>query len=935
MKASITVIRAILNKTRKLILINKKKNRFFVTFIWLSLLFPFSTKSQNLDQQTIQRLMSLPYEQQALIESQYGINIEDLSSISDTNDNSIRSLSEVGRRGSILERPTSMKPEILEKLENRISEFYILNENTPIFERDYESLMSLPLFGSYLFENEVSTYAPIDNLPVPNTYQLGAGDSISLFLYGNENISTTLPISREGNINFPRVGSISIAGLTFSEAKSLIEKRIMDQFIGTTVEVSMGDLKSINVIVAGEIKVPGLYSVSSLATVTQMLFTAGGISEIGSLRNIEIKRNGKKISSFDSYDILVNGDSSQDIRLQNGDTVLVNMLKNVAVIDGEVRRPGKYEFKDGDTIADLLHLSGGINNKAYSKKVTLERFNQLSQLPEIINVNLTKDNEKLIKLIDGDILRVASSSNRKNNVVTLKGAFVRPGNYGWYDGQRFSDVIDDIATDVSENADLSTALIIRRLDGNENKIKVLSFDPLIAKNKPNGDDDPVLSNMDEIIILEQASNFFMDQFSDEQNQRADDIKDNNEKDNEVEGQSGVDTEIPDNDTETSSLDAQAPAEIIFPLDNSSRKTIISEIVSKLKMQADNELLASVVSIDGAVKDPGDYPLAEGDNVYDLIKLAGGLKFDAYSEMAEIRRMNNSKGNKTEIEFLTVNLNNEIDANNPIKTILKERDHLRVNAIKDWALENTMEIIGEVNYPGTYMIKPGEKLSSVLKRAGGLTSESFPEGAILTRESVRIKEEEQLNSLANSIRKDIAAKTMTREVVEQSLDSGLTESAINAILEIEAIGRLIIDLPSIIRGNDSSDLVVMNGDSLTIPKYDDVITVVGQVRRPGSFVRQESLTINDYIDLAAGLTQRADKSAIYIIKPNGSIQNNIALREKLLEFNSINGEVMAGDTIVVPIKSTYQTPLNYYSTVTQAIIQSLTSIFAIDALLGGN
>lgn len=915
--------------------INKKKNRFFATFIWLSLLFPFSMKSQNLDQQTIQRLMSLPYEQQAQIESQYGINIEDLSSISDTNDNGIRSLSEVGRRGSILERPTSMKPEILEKLENRISEFYILNENTPIFERDYESLMSLPLFGSYLFENEVSTYAPVDNLPVPNTYQLGAGDSISLFLYGNENISTTLPISREGNINFPRVGSISIAGLTFSEAKSLIEKRIMDQFIGTTVEISMGDLKSINVMVAGEIKVPGLYSVSSLATVTQMLFTAGGISEIGSLRNIEIKRNGKKISSFDSYDILVSGDSSKDIRLQNGDTVLVNILKNVAVIDGEVRRPGKYEFNDGDTIADLLHLSGGINNKAYSKKVTLERFNQLSQLPEIINVNLTMDNERSIKLIDGDILRVASSSNRKNNVVTLKGAFVRPGNYGWYDGQRFSDVIDDIATDVSENADLSTALIIRRLDGNENKIKVMSFDPLVAENKPNGDDDPVLSNMDEIIILEQASNFYMEQFSDEQNRKADDIKDNNEKDNEVEGQSGVDTEIPDNDTEPSSLDTQSPDENIFTLDNSSRKRIISEIVSKLKMQADNELLATVVSIDGAVKDPGDYPLAEGDNVYDLIKLAGGLKFDAYSEMAEIRRMNNSKGNKTEIEFLTVNLNNEIDANNPIKTILKERDHLRINAIKDWALENTMEIIGEVNYPGTYMIKPGEKLSSVLKRAGGLTSESFPEGAILTRESVRIKEEEQLDSLANSIRKDIAAKTMTREVVEQSLDSGLTESAINAILEIEAIGRLIIDLPSIIRGNDSSDLVVMNGDSLNIPKYDDVITVVGQVRRPGSFVRQESLTINDYIDLAAGLTQRADKSAIYIIKPNGSIQNNIALREKLLEFNSINGEVMAGDTIVIPIKSTYQTPLNYYSTVTQAIIQSLTSIFAIDALLGGN
>ena len=218
------------------------------------------------------------------------------------------------------------------------------------------------------------------------------------------------------------------------------------------------------------------------------------------------------------------------------------------------------------------------------------------------------------------------------------------------------------------------------------------------------------------------------------------------------------------------------------------------------------------------------------------------------------------------------------------------------------LENTIEILGEVNYPGKYMTRPGEKLSSVIRRAGGITNEGFAEGAILTRESVKVKEKEQLESLANSIRKDIAAKTMTREVVEQPLDSGQTNSAINAILEIEAVGRLVIDLPAIISGNNSSDIVVMNGDQLTVPKYNDVVTVVGQVRRPGSFVRQESLSMNDYIELAAGLTQRADKSAIYIIKPNGSIQNSLHTSKKLLEFSTLSNEVMAGDTIVIPIKS---------------------------------
>ena len=902
-------------------------------------LIPTISNQQMLSPQMLEQLKSLPMEQQELIGQQYGIDIELLRENSTNTNNPISSSQNIGKNAEIINRNDFIDRNKLNKIEQVINEVSRIRRDKPVMERSYEELMRLPIYGSFLFEDDTSTFAPVDSLPVPDGYRLGAGDTLSIFLYGNDNITIELPISRVGDVNFPRLGSISIGGMTFSEAKSLIENRVSTQLIGTTAEVSMGDLKSINVLMVGEVKIPGLYSVSSLASVMQMLFISGGVNEIGSLRDIDIKRDGKIINKFDAYEILLNGNSSQDIRMRNGDTILVNILKNTVVVDGEIRRPGKYEFIEGNTIDDLINLAGGLTNKASVTRVTLERFNQENQQPDMINIDLTKGTDKKINLMDGDILRINPLSNRQNNRIFLRGAFVNNGAYGWKEGMRFSDVLDDIEVDLEENADLNRALILRKISYSSPKIKVLGFNPIEATHSPQSDYDPVLEDLDEIIILDVPTDLnilIQSEIEETSSSPPSSDETQNEIDtNEIENLSS------DENLDNNSLADDNPITFAQSLGEENptkyqilnqRTNIIKKIVMKLKSQSDYDYPAQIISITGAVKNPGEYPFIAGDTVRDLIKLAGGLNVDAFLEKAEIRRIDNNQSFQPDIRFLSVNLNEEFISN---RMKLKNRDHLRVNSKKDWSASNSIQITGEVLYPGEYIIKPGEKLSSVLNRAGGITSEGFAEAAIFTRESVKDKEQEQLNIIANDIRREIASKTMTKENSNQSVNSEQTESVINAILDIETTGRLVIDLPKVIAGDEISNISVMDGDVLTIPKYNNIVTIVGQVRRPGSFTRQNNFKISDYIELAAGLTERADKSRIYIIKPNGSIIQNASAKMKLLEFNSIEEVVNSGDTIVIPIKSNYETPLNYYSTITQAIFQSLTSIFAIDSLLNGS
>ena len=360
--------------------------------------------------------------------------------------------------------------------------------------------MTLPIYGQFLFDNEVTTYAPVDNAPVPDNYRIGVGDSLNILLYGSENDEVELIVDRNGDIHFPQLGNLSVAGMSFGEIREYINRRVQEQMIGVNVSTSMGRLRSINVFMAGEAKIPGSYSVSALSTVSQMLFVAGGPSEIGSLRNIQVLASGQRKSTFDLYKLLTEGNADGDVRLKSGDVVFIPPIKKVVMIDGAVKRPGRYELVENETVDDLILLAGGLENRAFLKKVLLERYNPNDDYPLTVNLDLSDDQSNYV-LQDGDVLRIASVKNLAGNSILLKGAVQHPGKYGWIEGLRLTDIVKSFDQDLIQETDTLRSLIVRRKSKDDQSVTTLDFSLLKAITNPKSEFDPLLQTHDEILIF--------------------------------------------------------------------------------------------------------------------------------------------------------------------------------------------------------------------------------------------------------------------------------------------------------------------------------------------------------------------------------------------------------------------------------------------------
>ena len=308
-------------------------------------------------------------------------------------------------------------------------------------------------------------------------------------------------------------------------------------------------------------------------------------------------------------------------------------------------------------------------------------------------------------------------------------------------------------------------------------------------------------------------------------------------------------------------------------------------------------------------------------------MAGGFTEDAITDKAELRRMGIAADGAAEVKLIEIHIKDTSSS-----SFLMSRDHLRVSQIKDWNMTDMVELTGEIFYPGEYLIGPNETLLSVIERAGGLTEESFIEAGLFTREEIRLKEQEQLAVLGDTIRREHAARAMTVAGEAFPITSEEVESGIAALLATEVIGRLVIDLPRLLSGDITADINLENGDILYIPSYSNAVTVVGEVRRSGSFIHQESYTLDDYIELSAGITERGNRKGVYIVRANGSVDRLRNNKSRLLQFSDTNDNILAGDTIVVPIKSSYQSPLALYRGVTEIIFQSLASIAVFSTLV---
>ena len=861
----------------------------------------------------LEQFKKLPKSQQEALAKQYGV---DLSTITGSNQSNNQT-------------PTS-QPTIGDRKEPQQAE---LSDD----ERFNPKKDELKPFGYSLFAGEPTSFMPNESAAVPDTYLVGPGDQLNINFYGKESESFDVKVDREGRISIPDLTPVQVAGLTFAEVKALINAKVEQEVIGVKAFVSLGQLRSMRILVLGEAYKPGSYSVSSLTTVSHALFVSGGVSDIASLRNIQVKRAGKVVSNFDLYDLLINGDSSKDIVLKPGDAVFVPSVGSQVTVEGLVKRPAIFELKQGETAKQLLNMAGGLKPEAYAKNVVVERFN--NQRKEILSVDFSKSNINYIPQ-DGDRVRFNSVSSQYQNSISLIGAVARPGNYQWYQGKRISDVLKSVRGDLLPQADLSYGLLIRETNINGD-IEAQQFDVAQAIIK-NTDNNLALKANDKIIVFSRfeekeiektaLENMALSQEQQEQQFKAEQWHKFKQKEfekyigiNQKEeiitesGQALTIADISKRKANEQSQELKAEDYAFF-----SRHNLLLPIIEKLKQQASIAQAIQLVEINGNVTYPGIYPLTVNGEVADLVTAAGGLLESAYTKQAEITRI--VLGDASQVEHVRFDLESALKGESQNNITLRSKDSINIFSIPNWQENVKVQLKGELKFPGTYTIRRGETLTDLLKRAGGFSDFAEQNAAIFTRVSIKEQEQQQLARLSTELRRDIASKSFQNSVSGNSLSYDEMDKLLNDLASVEAVGRLVIDLPLIV--NNQQNLVLQNGDTLYVPSKRDSISIIGEVNYSTSHLYKAGVSVDDYIDLSGGLKERAAEDRIYIIKANGSVE--IPNAGGWFAANNAN-QLEPGDTIVVPMDAGHMDKLTLWSTATQILYQLGVAVAAIGSL----
>ena len=734
-----------------------------------------------------------------------------------------------------------------------------------VFEIDasilgYEAIgvEALQPFGYDVFEPRDSELTAPTSGPVPADYVLGPGDTVRVQLFGNVNGIYEYEVSRDGVLNLPEIGPVTVAGITFSEFRADVDNRVKEMLIGTQVSVTMGPLRTIRVFVLGDVNRPGSYVISGLATISSALYRSGGVASIGSLRRIQLKRGGRTITTFDAYDLLVRGDNSGDRRLQPGDVVFVPPIGKTVGVAGAVMRPAIYEVKSRTSAADLVGLAGGLAPDAFARGARLERI-AANSTRSVIAVDLSSRSANEIIVSRGDTLIVPEVLPEVENAVTLAGHVFRPGNYPWRPGMRLSQLIRS-ADELRPGVDIDY-LLIRRERHRGQPVVVLSASLADALASPGDDGDIELQPRDTVSVFSLAG---------------------------------------------------------------GRQRIVQPLLEEMRSQATIDTPAAEVEISGMVRAPGEYPLEPGMRISDLIRAGGNLTEAAYALEAELTSYSISESGERITDVVKIDLQAVRNGDRVADMLLREHDYLIVNQVPDWDSVWSVTIEGEVRFPGTYRVRRGETLQEVVRRAGGLTDDAFAEGAVFLRESLKEQEQEQIETLARRLEADLASLSL-QDVSTGGSDTLATGRVLlDQLRTSEAVGRLVVDLPQVLNGR-STEIEIRDGDQLLVPPRSQVVTVLGETQQNTSHVYQKGMARDDYIALSGGLTRRADKKLIYVVRANGAV---VAANRSRWFGRGGRVDIRPGDTIVVPLDTDRMRPLTFWGNVTQILYQGAIAVAAI-------
>jgi len=718
---------------------------------------------------------------------------------------------------------------------------------------------ALEPFGHNVFREAPSTFAPANNIPVPTDYVVGPGDSITILLTGGRSNEYFLDVNLDGTINFPEIGPINVSGLQFSEVRSLITERVSEQMIGVRAFTTLGSFRSIDVYVMGDVQRLGKFTVSSLARMANALLASGGVTEIGSMRRIELRRGGSTVATLDLYDLILRGDMSGNERLQPEDTIFVPTIGPTVAIDGEVRRPAIYELRGGESVADLLELAGGLRASADPGGVRLERI-VAGRGISVVDVDLAATAGGSTALRDGDVLRVAANLDQLEGSVRLVGNVQREGLYQWREGMTLSDLLPRPEL-VRPQSDLRYVLIRREPTANV-EVEALSVDLEAVWAGQMGAADLALMPRDIVHV--------------------------------------------------------------FHLET-GRQQYVRPIVEEIEAQAAPGESMPVVRIGGRVRAEGEYPLEPGMRVSDLLRAGGGLTDAAYAVEAELTRYEVVDGASRQTELLKVDLAAVRAGSVAADLPLSPYDYVTIRQISGWDEQSVVTLRGEFIFPGDYPIQPGETMTSVIERAGGLTNFAFAEGSVFTRAAAAERERAQRETMARRLEAELSALALSDESAGDTLETGQTVLA--QIRGADVTGRTVIRLNEIIAGRSATSIEMRNGDVLFVPKINQEVTVIGEVQYPTTHIYEPNLDRDGYLARSGGLTRRADDGRIYIVRANGEVVEG---RGGLWFRRESGFEVRPGDTIVAPLDVTRMRPMSFWTSVTQMMYNMAIAVAAVNS-----
>ncbi len=626
------------------------------------------------------------------------------------------------------------------------------------------------VFGRDIFNNKELTFEPNMNIATPQNYRLGPGDAVYIDIYGASQKTIESTVSPDGTVVIEGFGPINVSGLTVEQANARLRSTLGARYSSSKVKLTVGQTRTIMVNVMGEVKAPGTYTLSAFATVFHALYMAGGVSDIGTLRNIKVYRNNKLVTTVDIYDYMLNGKLTGNVRLADNDVIVVGPYDCLVNVTGKVKRPMYYEMKKSESLGSLLKYAGGFAGDAYKKSVRVVR--KAGAQYSVHTVGEFDLNS--FHLNDEDSVSVDSVLPRYSNMVEVRGAVFRPGMY---------QMGGDITTVRS---------LIEHAEG-------VTEDAFTAR--------AVMHRMKSDRTLEVVA------------------------------------------VDVAGIMSGKVADI--PLKNED----VLYVPSKKELQEEQ-----ILTIYGEVMYPGVYKYADNETLEDFVLQAGGLTNTASVMRVDVARRISNKMAVTTSDTIartyTFALKDGFIIDGTQGFVLQPYDEVYVRTSPGYTTQRNVKVEGEVLYSGTYTLaRKTQRLSDVIKQAGGLTPAAYSQGARLERQYTA---EEMMRR--ETLRKITLAQTGSKDSVDmKKLDLNETSYVVG------------IDLDKALENPGSNyDIVLREGDRITVPEYSGTVKISGGVMSPSTVAFRKGKGIGYYIDQAGGWSDLARKSRTYIVYMNGTV-----------------------------------------------------------------